>query len=156
MREKNTDSERLVVSKPPWCVVYILCLSAPSPPPSLCMLGNLGDPVLCFLRSPVILHSSGLNIADLLLFLNIFHLPKYTGPAFLTLSSDLCVWSGNADRGEASLSCRPEAEIAMSSGCVSGSRVAAAGIHRSAHAPSPRPRTAPHRPALHPGARTHY
>lgn len=41
-----------------------------------------------------------LNIADLLLFQNIFHLPKYTGPAFLTLRSDLCIWSGNAVKGE--------------------------------------------------------
>lgn len=42
-----------------------------------------------------------LNIADLLLFQNIFHLPKYTDPAFLTLRSDLCIWSGNAVKGEA-------------------------------------------------------
>lgn len=42
-----------------------------------------------------------LNIADLLLFQHIFHLPKYTGPAFLTLRSDLCIWSGNSVKGEA-------------------------------------------------------
>lgn len=35
-------------------------------------------------------------MADVLLFQNLFHLPKYTGPAFLTSHSDLCIWSGNA------------------------------------------------------------
>lgn len=42
-----------------------------------------------------------LNKVDLFLFQNIFHLPKYTGPAFLTLHSDLCIWSGYAVKGEA-------------------------------------------------------
>lgn len=42
-----------------------------------------------------------LNLVDLLLFQNIFHLPKYTDPAFLTLRSDLCIWSGYAVKGEA-------------------------------------------------------
>lgn len=39
-----------------------------------------------------------LNIADLL-FQNIFHLPKYTGPIFLTLRSDLCIWRVHTVKG---------------------------------------------------------
>ncbi len=80
-----------------WFVSPVLPLSCCtlSFPPAVLEFTDTGLGSLCSLS-----HQK-LNIADLLLFQNIFHLPKYTGPAFLTLRSDLCIWSGNAVKGEA-------------------------------------------------------
>lgn len=72
-----------------------------------------------------------LNIADLLLLQNIFHLPKYTGPAFLTLHSDLCIWSGNAVRRRRSRGAQHgwlKGKVMTLSTCVFGSCETTAGI----------------------------
>lgn len=61
------------------------------------------SPPCCCPCSRCSLSHQTLNIADLLRFQNIFHLPKYTERAFLTLCSDLCIWSGNAVEGEATV-----------------------------------------------------
>ncbi len=81
------------------------------------------------LGPPCSLSHQKLNIADLLLFQHIFHLPKYTGPAFLTLRSDLCIWSVNAVKGEAHGTQQGwlEGKAMTLSACVCGSCETTAG-----------------------------
>lgn len=68
------------------CIGSIMPGSArPSFPPSWSLHTDLGSLRSLGRRKP--------NMADVLLFQDLFHLPKYTGPAFVT---SLCVWSGNA------------------------------------------------------------
>ena len=84
------------------CIAARMCFVSPVSPLSRCpsLLWSWSLPTQALVPSaPSAIKK--LNIADLLLFQNIFHLPKYTGPAFLTLRSDLCIWSGNAVKGEA-------------------------------------------------------
>lgn len=85
-------------------------------------------PTKAGLRSFCSLRHQKLNIADLLLFRNTFHLPKYTGSAFLTLRGDLCIWSGNAVKGEAMpLNMAGEGKVMTLSSCVFGGWKTTAG-----------------------------